>query len=153
MASFTMCPECQAAYEDPRNRRFHAQPNACPVCGPQLSLAKSGEATSRRIADLTPVREFLRQGQIVAVKGLGGFLLACDATNEGAVCELRRRKRRSDKPFALMARDLSEVERFCVVSDRDRKPLTSSRRPIVIIPRISGSEIAECVAPGNARLE
>jgi hydrogenase maturation protein HypF len=152
MAPFTMCPECRAEYEDPRNRRFHAPPNGCPVCGPQLSLAKSGAATWQRITDLTPVRDLLRQGKIIAVKGLGGFLLACDATNDAAVRELRKRKRRSQKPFALMARDLSEVERFCVVSDQDRKTLTSPRRPIVIMPRRSGSDIAECVAPDNRTL-
>jgi hydrogenase maturation protein HypF len=152
MASFTMCPACQAEYKDPRNRRFHAQPNACPVCGPQLALARSGETSWERIADLTPIRDLLRQGQIVAVKGLGGFLLACDATNETAVRELRERKRRSDKPFALMARDPSEVERFCVASDQDRETLTSSRRPIVIMPRKPGSDIAQGVAPGNNTL-
>src|SRR5215472_10840736 len=152
MASFTMCPACQAEYEDPRNRRFHAQPNACPACGPQLMLVRSGARTSERIADLTPMRDLLRQGQIIALKGLGGFLLACDATNEAAVRELRKRKRRSDKPFALMARDLSEVERFCVVSDDDRRTLTSSHRPIVITPRKPNTGIAQCVAPGNRTL-
>ena len=149
MSSFRMCADCQAEYEDPRNRRFHAQPNACPVCGPQLALVKTGAQAAHRISDLAPVRRLLREGQIVAVKGLGGFLLACDAKNEIAVHELRKRKKRSEKPFALMARDLREVERFCIVSDEDQKVLASCRRPIVIMPRRPASEIADEVAPGN----
>ena len=98
------------------------------------------------------VRNLLREGLIVAVKGLGGFLLACDATNEGAVRELRKRKRRSEKPFALMARDLTEVEKFCLVSEGDRKALASSRRPIVVMSRKAGSGITPEVAPGNNTL-
>ena len=152
MSSFRMCAECQAEYEDPRNRRFHAQPNACPACGPQLALLKAGEVAPLTISDLAPVRRLLKEGQIVAVKGLGGFLLACDAKNEAAVVELRRRKRRSEKPFALMARDLSEIERFCFVSEEDRYALTSPRRPIVIMPGGPESEIAAAVAPGNPTL-
>ena len=98
MASFRMCPACQAEYDDPGDRRFHAQPNACPQCGPQLS-APIAEAQHR-----------LAEGAIVAIRGLGGFHLACDPRNEAAVGLLRKRKRRSDKPFALMARGLAALE-------------------------------------------
>ncbi len=152
MSSFRMCEECQAEYDNPRDRRFHAQPNACPVCGPQLLLARSGEASSTAPADLTQVRDLLRQGRIVAVKGLGGFLLACDAQNDGAVRLLRERKRRSDKPFALMARDIPSIKAFCTVSDADRAALSSPRRPIVILPRLEMSSISKEVAPANKTL-
>ena len=137
MAGFRMCAACQAEYDDPGDRRFHAQPNACAACGPQLS-APIAEAQRR-----------LAQGAIVALRGLGGFHLACDARNDGAVRLLRERKRRSDKPFALMARDLAAVEAFCAVSDDDRRALLSPRRPIVILPRRADSGISEAVAPGN----
>ena len=137
MATFRMCAACQREYDDPGNRRFHAQPNACPECGPQLS-APIGEARRR-----------LGEGAIVAIRGLGGFHLACDARNDRAVRLLRERKRRSDKPFALMARDLAAVAGFCVVSDADRRALSSPRRPIVILPRRADSDISAAVAPGN----
>ncbi len=137
MAAFRMCPACQAEYDDPRDRRFHAQPNACPVCGPSLS------------APIEQAREWLRGGLIVAVKGLGGYHLACDATNDAAVRTLRERKRRSDKPFALMAPDLAAVDRFCVVSDADRTALLGPRRPIVILQRRPGAVVSPAVAPGN----
>ncbi len=137
MAGFRMCPACQAEYDDPRDRRFHAQPNACPVCGPQLS-APIAEA-QRRLAD----------GEIVAIRGLGGFHLACDPRNDQAVQLLRERKRRSDKPFALMARDLAALEAFCSVSDDDRRALIGPRRPIVVLPRRGRDDISATVAPDN----
>jgi hydrogenase maturation protein HypF len=137
MAGFRMCAACQAEYDDPGNRRFHAQPNACAECGPQLS-APIAEAQRR-----------LSEGALVAIRGLGGFHLACDPRNDRAVRLLRERKRRSDKPFALMARDLAAVEAFCVVSDDDRRALASPRRPIVIVPRRAENGISEAVAPGN----
>ena len=137
MAGFRMCAACQAEYDDPGNRRFHAQPNACAECGPQLS-APIAEAQRR-----------LSEGAIVAIRGLGGFHLACDPRNDGAVRLLRERKRRSDKPFALMARDLAAVEAFCAVSDDDRRALAGPRRPIVILPRRADSGISAVVAPGN----
>jgi hydrogenase maturation protein HypF len=137
MAGFVMCPACRAEYENPADRRFHAQPNACPVCGPSLNLP------------LEQVRGLLRDGRIVAIKGLGGFHLACNAEDDGAVRRLRERKRRSDKPFALMARDMEQVERFCRVSDAERTALTGPRRPIVILDRRPGAAISTAVAPGN----
>jgi len=137
MAGFRMCAACQAEYDDPANRRFHAQPNACPECGPRLS-APTGEAQQR-----------LRAGEILAIRGLGGFHLACDPRNDAAVRRLRERKRRSDKPFALMARDLAVVEAFCAVSEDDRRALESPRRPIVILPRRRDADISAAVAPGN----
>ncbi len=157
MSSFRMCELCQAEYEDPANRRFHAQPNACPVCGPALAIAEAGSAFPDN-ADYKPAaspaiirkaRELLREGKIVAVKGLGGFLLACDAQNDASVRLLRTRKRRSDKPFALMARDLAAVESFCVVSDAERAALLSPRRPIVVLRRRPDANISPAVAPGN----
>ena len=140
MAGFRMCPACQAEYDDPDDRRFHAQPNACPVCGPQLTLA------------LPEAQRQLAAGRILAIKGLGGFQLACDAEDDAAVRELRRSKRRSDKPFALMAADLAAVEQFCLVSDADRGALVGPERPIVILPRRPGAGISESVAPDNPTL-
>ncbi len=139
MAKFQLCEACQKEYEDPADRRFHAQPNACPVCGPSLS-APLQEAVNR-----------LAGGQIVALKGLGGFNLACDARNEAAVCRLRTRKRRSDKPFALMCRDLAAVERICEVGEPERSALLSAAHPIVVMER-KESEIPAAVAPGNRTL-
>jgi hydrogenase maturation protein HypF len=140
MAGFRMCAACQAEYDDPGDRRFHAQPNACAECGPQLSAA------------VAEAQERLSGGAIVAIRGLGGFHLACDPRNDGAVKTLRERKRRSDKPFALMARDAAAVEAFCVVSDDDRRALMSARRPIVILPRRADSDISAAVAPGNTTI-
>jgi hydrogenase maturation protein HypF len=140
MASFRMCAECQREYDDPANRRFHAQPNACPVCGPELSGAL--EEAQRRLA----------AGEILAIKGLGGYHLACDPRNASAVERLRARKRRSDKPFALMARDLAAVEALCEVSEADRTALTGWRRPIVLMPRRAAVELPEAIAPGNRTL-
>jgi len=137
MAGFRMCAACQAEYDDPRDRRFHAQPNACPDCGPRLS------------APIADARHRLAEGTIVAIRGLGGFHLACDARDDAAVYWLRERKRRSDKPFALMARDLAAVEGFCEVSADDRRALESPRRPIVILPRRPDARISPAVAPGN----
>jgi hydrogenase maturation protein HypF len=151
MAAFRMCAACQREYHDPLNRRFHAQPNACPECGPSLWLVSSGETQSS--ADSLPMlrtlRALLRDGNIVALRGLGGFHLTCDALNRAAVERLRARKRRSDKPFAIMAREVETVERFCVVSPADREALLSSRRPIVILPRRPHCELPRELAPGN----
>jgi hydrogenase maturation protein HypF len=162
MAAFPMCPACQAEYEDPLNRRFHAEPNACPECGPGVALQTVAEIESKVPADyargpeneaiLARVRELLARGEILAIKGLGGFHLACDASNDSAVALLRERKRRNGKAFAIMARDLPAAERFCVISDADRELLTSSIRPIVLLPRRAGARVAADVARGNARL-
>jgi hydrogenase maturation protein HypF len=138
MRVFAMCPECRAEYGDPANRRFHAQPNACPVCGPSLSMTIA-EAQRR-----------LSAGEIVAVKGLGGFHLACDARDAEAVERLRLRKKRSDKPFAVMCRNLASAERICAVAEADRVALEGPERPIVILAQ-RGSEFAHC-APGNRTL-
>ena len=157
MSSFAMCDDCRREYLDPTNRRFHAQPNACPVCGPGLALVPSSGTfpidvvyqAKNCTGIVRKVRELLKQGNIIAVKGLGGFLLACDAENDAAVRLLRKRKRRSDKPFALMSRDLGSVERFCEVSVEDRASLISPRRPIVVLPHRSDSTVSRATAPGN----
>jgi hydrogenase maturation protein HypF len=140
MARFRMCAACQAEYDNPADRRFHAQPNACPVCGPRLS-----EPVDDAIARLAA-------GEILAIKGLGGFHLACDARNASAVEELRRRKRRSEKPFAVMCRDLSAAARTCGISAADRRALESPEHPIVILPRRVDCDIPEALAPGNRTL-
>ena len=159
MAGFTMCAECAAEYADPNDRRFHAQPNACGRCGPSLELVAPGAsladctfADRDSLAIIHKARALLRAGSILAVKGLGGFLLACDAANDAAVAELRRRKRRSDKPFALMARDLASVRRICTVSAEDEAALLDVRRPIVVLPRLAVAAVSAEVAPGNDTL-
>jgi hydrogenase maturation protein HypF len=152
MAEFAMCDACRAEYENPEDRRFHAQPNACPVCGPRLSLrlpADPAQQTSSARAILERVGEVLRGGGIIAWKGLGGYQLACDARQSAAVDELRRRKRRSEKPFAIMVGDLATAESLCFVADEERKALLSPERPIVLLHRRPGADLAEGVSPGN----
>ncbi len=151
MAHFEICPDCAREYTDPTDRRFHAQPVACPICGPRvwLELRKDG-AFERSSSDDNAIREaraLLAQGRIVAVKGLGGFHLACDATRPESVRELRRRKLRVDKPFAIMMRDLETVEAHCVVDRTGRELLNSPARPILLLRRRPNSNIAREVAP------
>ncbi len=146
MKVFRMCPECEREYNDPTNRRFHAQPNACPVCGPKLWL----EGPSGVIDTDDPIDEavrLIREGNIVAIKGLGGFLLACDARNREAVRKLRERKRRPSKPFALMMRDMDEVKRYCDVSEEEERLLKSPESPIVLLRWREKGDIDEGVAP------
>lgn len=170
MNCFPMCPECAAEYADPLDRRFHAQPDACFDCGPHITWREAsvggepGEAaalpavgTTREASDAIIERciELLAGGGIVAIKGLGGFHLACDASNEQAVAELRRRKRRSNKPLAVMLRDLADVERLCHVNDVERGLLAGSIRPIVLLRRRAvcesgGSPDALALAPSVA---
>ena len=128
MSEFIQCPDCRREFEDPFDRRFHAQPNACPVCGPKLFFYKRGE---RQHGDpLALFDECIRESGIIAVKGLGGYHLACDGQNEGAVTRLRKNKVRYDKPFAVMMRDIDTVKRFCYVMPKRRQHL-SARKPIV----------------------
>jgi hydrogenase maturation protein HypF len=151
MAEFAMCPDCRREYEDPENRRFHAQPNACPVCGPRLILKVPGEPEAQLSARqiLTRVADLLREGRIVAWKGLGGYQLACDAAQAAAVEELRRRKRRSEKPFAVMVADAETAATLCFVSEEEHAALVSRERPIVLLRRRPDSPLAEAVSPGN----
>ena len=149
MAVFKMCAACQAEYDDPANRRFHAQPNACWDCGPQVRLLST---TGERMDLAEPIREtarLLQEGKIVAVKGLGGFHLACDAKNEAAVDLLRERKRRVEKPFAIMVRRVEDVECFCLLDELSKKQLRSRERPIVLLPRKAEADVASGVAPSN----
>lgn len=149
MSVFPMCPACQVEYDNPADRRFHAQPNACPDCGPALTFA--GDATQPEDA-IAAAQALLAAGGVLALKALGGFQLACDAENEGAVRQLRNAKHRGDKPFAVMARDLAAVEQYGVLTGADRATLTNVRRPIVLIPRRPESTLAPSVAPGTATL-
>lgn len=152
MASFPMCADCQREYDDPLNRRFHAQPNACPVCGPQIWLEmaeEQGVITAEQDQALLAVQSLLREGKVVAVKGLGGFHLACDASNDDALALLRERKGRVDKPFAVMALDLETVRQIAEVSESEAKLLTSKERPIVLLKKKSSSPLSQLVAPGN----
>jgi hydrogenase maturation protein HypF len=147
MAVFPMCPACQREYDDPGNRRFHAQPNACWDCGPRVEL---WDAQGRRIETAEPIVEAascLASGAVVAVKGLGGFHLAADATNAAAVETLRERKRRVGKPFAIMVRDLESLGGFCEVDELARGLLLGPERPIVLLRKKQPSPIAEAVAP------
>jgi hydrogenase maturation protein HypF len=150
MSGFMLCPECRREYEDPLDRRFHAQPTACPVCGPQLYFSKAGveqEGDPFALFD-----QCIHEGGIVAVKGLGGFHLACDARNEAAVTRLREKKVRHDKPFAVMMRDLDAVRRYCELEAAEEAALLCARKPIVLLRKKKNSRIAQAVAPRNNRL-
>jgi hydrogenase maturation protein HypF len=148
MRSFLMCEACSKEYHDPADRRFHAQPIACPACGPRAWLEPASSEPDAIAATAT----LLVGGAIVAVKGLGGFQLACDATNEEVVARLRRLKRREAKPFALMAADLATVRQSCIVTTEDVRLLESSEGPIVIMAAAAGNRIASAVSPGIATL-
>lgn len=153
MRQFTMCADCQREYENPRDRRFHAQPNACPTCGPQLALwSARGEAIAERDDALHKTTKALRDGKIVAVKGLGGFLLVADARNTDTLARLRERKPRRDRPFALMARDLAQARTLVEIDAPAEALLTSPESPIVLLRRLPGAPVAENVAPGNPYL-
>ena len=164
MRDFVMCPQCQAEYDDPLDRRFHAQPNACPVCGPHIWLADAAgrplvekeahagagdEAHADHDRVLAQARDLLLAGQILAIKGLGGFHLACDATGEPAVRTLRERKGRPAKPLAVMMITLDEVKHHCWVSEEEERLLTSSQCPIVLLPWKPESDVCRLVAPRN----
>jgi hydrogenase maturation protein HypF len=149
MASFAMCLECRTEYEDPTNRRFHAQPTACPACGPRLSLLDEAGIAITSVDPLLGTVDALRRGRIGAIKGLGGYHLACLAGDAAAVAELRRRKHRDEKPFALMVRDLAAARALCEISSSEESLLVSPRRPIVLLRRQPEAPVAEEVSPGN----
>jgi hydrogenase maturation protein HypF len=152
MADFRMCPACQAEYDDPLNRRFHAQPNACWECGPQVEFwDRSGHNITSRNA-IAEAGAALAAGLVVAIKGLGGFHLAVDATNPAAVALLRERKRRVEKPFAIMVPSLEAAARFCEVSQAAADALCSAQHPIVLLPKHPATGIADDVAPRNRYL-
>jgi hydrogenase maturation protein HypF len=155
MQPFAMCPDCQREYDDPLDRRFHAQPNACPVCGPQVWIEQSG-AHDRRLAEkdeaVQLAGKMLLEGRVLAVKGLGGFHLACDATNADAVRTLRSRKGRPSKPLAVMMATLEDICRHCHVSDEERELLASQQCPIVLLLRRDNSTVVTDVAPKNLYL-
>ena len=148
MATFRMCDACQREYEDVTNRRFHAQPNACATCGPQLTVIDTGgdKAPADPIARVTAA---LAAGRIAAIKGLGGFHLACDATSSSAVQRLRERKRRDEKPFAVMVADVAQASTIAHLNESEQSLLTSTERPIVVARRRTHSHLAPEVAPGN----
>lgn len=168
MKKFEMCPDCRREYEDPNNRRFHAQPNACPVCGPKLSFIgarledwktgrpAAGETGTGGAAEetqgedaLAAAVDRLKAGLVVAVKGLGGFQLACDAENEDAVNRLREKKHRYGKPLAVMTETIEDAEEFCFIGPKERELLLSPERPIVLLCRRPKDVLAEGIAPGN----
>jgi len=149
MARFTMCPACRAEYDDPADRRFHAQPNACPECGPHLDLRDAG---GRPVAEADPVaavRRALLDGRIVAVKGLTGFHLACDARSDDAVADLRRRKGRDQKALAMMASGARAVAERARLVDAARALLESIQRPIVLVPKREGHDLSPLLAPAS----
>ena len=154
MRRFGMCPLCEQEYRDPGNRRFHAQPNACPACGPRVGLwDASGAILSERDAAMRAAAEFIRTGRIVAVKGIGGFLLMVDARNDEAVRRLRERKRREEKPFALMVATVEDARKYCAVDPLEERLLASPEAPIVLLRRsASGDLIVPSVAPSNPTL-
>ncbi|MBU2535105.1 MAG: carbamoyltransferase HypF [Chloroflexi bacterium] len=153
MNRFTMCPECQAEYDDPLDRRFHAQPNACPKCGPSLQLTDANGTPVPGKDPLHKAAELLHQGYIIAVKGLGGFQLACDATSQEVVARLRERKKRPGKPFALMMASIEEIKRHCYVSPEEAKLLLSPNAPIVLLRwRKNASNVTASAAENNKYL-
>jgi len=147
MRSFKMCPQCQQEYDDPLNRRFHAQPNACPRCGPRLQLVDSAGNPVPEVDALATASKLLKEGSIVAIKGLGGFLLACDATNDRTIQLLRERKQRPYKPLAIMLATIKDVKEHCQVSRTEEELLTSPQCPIVLLRWKAESSVSPAVAP------
>ena len=152
MAGFSMCADCAREYADPGDRRFHAQPVCCPSCGPTLCYRDSDGRRVAGEAALRAARRLLRDGGVLAVKGIGGYHLACDAANDQAVATLRTRKRRGDKPFAVMAADLPTAQAIADVDPASGEILSGPARPIVLMQRRTAAAIARCVAPHNPDL-
>ena len=153
MADFPLCPDCAGEYQDPANRRFHAQPIACPVCGPQVWYEEDGKRLAEREDAIQSARNALTEGKILAVKGLGGFHLVCDAKNPQTIEKLRLRKRRSGKPFALMAFDVESIRLYARVSPEEERLLNSPMAPVVLLESTpAGKELARLVAPDQNRL-
>jgi hydrogenase maturation protein HypF len=150
MAAFAMCDACRGEYDDPANRRFHAQPNACPACGPRVRLI--GAAVDGADDDVAAAAALLRRGAIVAVKGLGGYHLACRADDEAAVRALRARKHREDRPFALMTQDVAAARALVELGGAEEALLGSTARPIVLAPRRAEARVADAVAPASREL-
>jgi hydrogenase maturation protein HypF len=150
MAMFEMCERCAGQYRDPADRRFHAQPVACPQCGPRIWLTDPAGNVLTTGSDevITETAQLLRTGKIVAVKGVGGFHLACDALNDEAVLTLRRRKRRDHKPFAMMARSVADIRKYTTVNQVEEEALISPQSPIVLLPKRPDNAIAPAVAQG-----
>ena len=147
MAGFGMCAQCASEFQEPSNRRYHAQPVSCPICGPQIWLVQGEEVVKDQEESLRRVRRLVAEGQIVAIKGLGGFHLACDARNPNAVAMLRRRKARPDKPLGLMLADVEAILRYCEASQAELAELQSARRPILLLRPRPDCGIAQEVAP------
>ncbi len=153
MACFSMCPRCRAEYEDPGDRRFHAQPNACPECGPGVWLTdRLGEVDPEKKDPLAKSAQLLKQGKILAIKGLGGFHLACDATDTQAVWELRRRKNRPDKPLAIMVPSLASAEKIARLSSVEKELLQSPASPILAVTPAESSHLSPYLAPDTDRI-
>jgi len=152
MASFELCDDCLAEYKNPLDRRYHAQPVACPACGPNVSLVINHELVCDGDEAITKTRQMIKSGQILAIKGLGGFHIACDATNWSAVENLRNRKKRSDKPFALMADSLETIGQYCYITDEEKQLLQSKERPIVLLKIKSINKLSPLIAPGQTHL-
>lgn len=156
MKDFPLCPACREEYENPLDRRFHAQPNACPVCGPSISLAETRHSSHNEFSSLTSrdiiarARELLQQGSIIAVRGIGGFHLAVDASNNQAVQRLRDRKGREEKPFAVMARDMESISNICFMSGAEKSVVESWQRPIVLLKKSGRRILAPAVSPENS---
>ncbi|MGD9077899.1 MAG: carbamoyltransferase HypF [Desulfobacterales bacterium] len=149
MRHFKMCAACQAEYDDPANRRFHAQPNACAQCGPHVSLYTNRRQPVDTDDPIKKAADLIRRGQIVAVKGLGGYHLVADAQNSEAVIRLRKRKMREEKPLAIMSADLEGIRKYARVQPAEEKLLTAVQRPIVLLQKKTSSAISEAVAPRN----
>ncbi|MBT3319507.1 MAG: carbamoyltransferase HypF [Clostridia bacterium] len=152
MDEFTMCPACQSEYDDPNDRRYHSQPNACAVCGPKLSLYNTKDKACVQVGDgdyISLIADALKRGQIVALKGLGGYQLCCDASNSDALAALRERKHREAKPFAVMCKDVLAAQNHCHISPEETELLLSPHNPIVLMEKRKASTIADNVSSDN----
>ncbi len=150
MSVFSMCPDCLREYHEPQDRRFHAQPNACPVCGPRVEFRMLDAEQGIQDGKAIPAAiKLLQEGGTIAIKGIGGFHIACDAANDDAVRKLREKKRKSNKPFAVMAPSVESAKRFCKISGAEEKLLLSIRRPIVLLQREKKFSLSDAIAPNN----
>jgi len=152
MEDFSLCPKCLQEYENPLDRRFHAQPVACEICGPKIWYEENGTTIAEKEQSLQAAREAIKSGKVIAVKGLGGFHLACDASNNEAVKTLRSRKRRSDKPFALMAFNNQIIRQFCEINPKEEELLSSRQRPIVLLNKKENHSLSNVIAPKQKTL-